>query len=140
MTDLVKRLKSARGPSLDLDHAVAFATGFRPDAEHDRLMSFAAHEEKHDYATAWIAHAPWRCSWGIPEYTASIDAASALCEKMLPGYAVVVGTHQLLPPVEMPWANLIELRGHTRWYCDANTRPLAILAAMVVALGGKHGG
>jgi len=76
MKELIERLGKATGPDRTLEFYIAFAVRWRPDGESAR--SFAEHEAKHDYATAWIAHAPFRSRWNIPHYTASIDAALTL--------------------------------------------------------------
>jgi hypothetical protein len=77
-TDLIAKLKAAT-PSRELDEAIAFAVQFRPTIDLvSHARSFAEHEAKHDYTTAWIAHAPWRREWGIPAYTSNIDAALTL--------------------------------------------------------------
>lgn len=140
---LLERVETATGPDRGLDDAIAFATQYRPDSQHDRLGSFADHEAKHNYETAWIAHAPWRSQWDIPFYTGSIDAALALVERVLPGWTV---------------ANLSQ-QDDKSWFCELRegfltsydrvatsfgaygklplTAPLAILAALLRALIGR---
>lgn len=74
MTDLIARLEAEVG-SRELDFAVAFHIKWRPSMDDmASFVSFKEHEEKHDYETAWIAHAPYRQAWRVPHYTTSIDA------------------------------------------------------------------
>ena len=76
------RVGAATGPDRELDEAIAFAVRWRPETPESK-RSFAEHEAKHGYATAWIAHAPWRPAWPIPPWSASIDAALALSRRRL---------------------------------------------------------
>lgn len=77
LSDLIARLEKATGADRELDFSIAFQIQWRPQTDASR-ESFALHEAKHDYATAWIAHAPWRHEWPVPHFTASIDAALTL--------------------------------------------------------------
>ena len=77
-TRLIARLEAAAEGSRELDEEIAFATEWRPIDWAPSAESFAEHEQKHDYATAWIAHAPWHNTWPIPHYTTSLDAALTL--------------------------------------------------------------
>lgn len=136
MTDLkavLEKVKSATGPDRELDQEIAFATQFRPDERHDLLGSFVAHEAKHDYHTAWIAHAPWRGDWGIPRYTASIDACAALIELKLPArWEYHMGT---CGEDDMPWASITEPDEPCRDFAaSAPTIPLAAIEALLSAL------
>lgn len=86
LSELIERLEKATGPDRELDETIAFHAQLRPAAPtpgkiyvESRLReSFDEHERKHDFATAWHAHAPWRADWPIPTYTASLDAALTL--------------------------------------------------------------
>jgi hypothetical protein len=77
ISDLIARLENATAPDTDLNEKIAFAVQWRPQDQPSK-RSFDEHEARHDYATAWIAHAPFRLAWPIPNYTASIDAALTL--------------------------------------------------------------
>lgn len=79
-------LSSLSGPSPHVDSEIAYAFRFRPDSDVDPLWSFRSHEARHGYNAAWIAHAPWRNSWNIPAFTASIDAVRALIKQEMPGW------------------------------------------------------
>lgn len=153
---LLDRVRNATGPDRELDKAIAFATKFRPDEIHDRLASFAAHEAKHGYDAAWIAHSPWHLLWDIPQYTASVDDALALVGRALPGWVYNVGSCQpdFLTDQDKPFS--ADLSGPVTWrvierevgeepdfpnHCaTAVTAPLAILAALLTALqSGENG-
>ncbi len=58
-TDLIARMEAVLAGSRELDSAIAFATKWRPNKRDDpqSARSFAEHEVKHDYATAWAAPA-----------------------------------------------------------------------------------
>lgn len=77
MTNLIEKLETATEGSRKLDEKIAFQLQWRPETVASKA-SFASHERKHDYVTAWIAHAPWRADWPIPSYTTSLDAAMTL--------------------------------------------------------------
>ena len=78
MKDLIEKLEAATEGSRELDAEIAYAVQWRPDEWPPSAQSFREHEAKHDYATAWIAHAPFRAAWPIPHYTTSLDAALSL--------------------------------------------------------------
>lgn len=70
---LIHDLQEAPEGNQELDERIAFQQEWRPEVGHTSYSSFVEHEKKHDYATAWVAHSPWRNTWNIPPYTTSID-------------------------------------------------------------------
>lgn len=113
--DLLARVREAKGPDRDLDAAIALATGWTHEVNHEE-----------DYEC-------WRKSDGkaayLPRYTASIDAALALVERMLPGkWPLILDT-----ATAIMWAteSRIEFSGSK---IDLSRLPLAILAALLSAL------
>ncbi|TIX28897.1 hypothetical protein [Mesorhizobium sp.] len=93
--ELIERLERLEAPDRAVDFAIAFATQHRPtypEANFSVAESFAEHEKKHDFATAWIAHRPWHDLFGVPAFTADLNAPVKLLERILPGFAWKVGT------------------------------------------------
>ena len=80
MDSLIKKLEQAEAGSRELDERIAFIVRWRPNEKDDprSALSFAMHESKHDYGTAWIAHRPMNPLWHIPFYTTSLDSALTL--------------------------------------------------------------
>lgn len=143
LTELRDRVLAATGPDRELDAEIAFELRWRPE-NHPSAESFALHEAKHDYATAWIAHAPWRHDWPIPYWTASLDAVVALCELKLPGWVWSVNSPAPYMGQEKAYAILAdpEDKGgpepwneiHAMNTGSASTPALALLAALLTAL------
>jgi hypothetical protein len=114
--DLLERVEKATGPDRELDFALALAFtpgGYRwPDERGGAIM--------------WP---DGRGSFGVAEpdcLTASLDAAMALVERVLPGWDWIIGhtnggltVHAQLGPNEMAFGD---------------TAPLALLAALLKAL------
>lgn len=115
---LAELAESGSGTDRELNASIAFALKWRPQNPESK-RSFAEHEAKHDYATAWIAHAPWRGSWDIPNYSGSIDAARSLfpwtphpCATL--GIRLIQsGVSQFLCQVEFTWPST-EIQGRAR--------------------------
>lgn len=113
--DLIERVRNATGPDREIDWDVDEAlTGEVPDFH------------------------------GCPRYTASIDAALALVERVLPGWQIAMGT---CGEDDIPWACLTEPDDDCRDFpASAPTIPLALIAALLSALNtppvglGKMGG
>lgn len=134
LQNLLERVERAQGPDRELDTAIAFVTCFRPDEKHDRLGSFAAHEAKHGYAAAWIAHRPWHGDWSIPVYTTSIDAALALVQLVLPGSAYVLNAFRVATKPDDVWMFKCHLSDGCSGIADGRTQALAVCAALLKAL------
>lgn len=73
LSELIERVRAATGPDRELDAAVLKHFGF-----HSWIGRMSYHD-----APLWI-------DFGSSEITASIDAAIALAERVLPGRALVV--------------------------------------------------
>lgn len=108
LNELLERVKAATGPDRQLDYALF------------------CHFAPRDVASAWHPHEGH-------QYTASIDAAVALCERLLPGWKASHG--------EFSWS--FGFQDERVWTCKlryyrtkahAPTLPLAILAGLLQAL------
>ncbi len=71
LTDLIARVERAEGPDRELDRDLGYALDYRPDA--------GAWEPAQD---GWALRGTWRAPLPV---TASLDAALALVEAVLPG-------------------------------------------------------
>jgi hypothetical protein len=128
LNELLERVKAATGPDRGLDGLIAIA--FPPDGEARTELGEATSR----YGKYWFKHDHGEGS-ALPRlYTASIDAALALTERMLPGKSVLIGLRQAAGT--KPWARIGEWRE-----ADATsaTLPLAILAALLTALSNTKG-
>jgi hypothetical protein len=127
---LLERVRAATGPdaALDAEIALAFGAAVEP-AERNALgdirvpawwtMPGASREEWPHRKTPW-------------PLTASLDAALALVERVLPGWRKSISELQA-----DEWEGSIWDRGCvTERYGLARTAPLALLAALLVVLGG----
>ena len=79
-TDIIERLEKANGPNPQLDYEIAFFEGWTRYTDEDdpvfvgKVSTWWAEPDETDWSTS--AHPPF--------YTASLDAAVALVERMLP--------------------------------------------------------
>lgn len=142
LDELIERVRRATGPNREID--VALLHLWQPD--HDALRTYddSYQTEFRDGSfSVWKKGGGYSASVPFPRFTASVDAALALTERVLPGWMVV---------------NLCEwdadvLRARGAWNCTlkklgtqddftatkgachhAPTAPLAILAALLSAL------
>jgi len=131
LTELLERVKKAEGPDRELGEAVVRALGFHAWAGRMRYRDA-------DGIRWW--------DFGSSEVTASVDAALALVERVLPGWK-----YRLDQYPDRVECNLGQWRQGFGLYGDdfdgtALTAPLAILAALLTALisqssdGGEGGG
>lgn len=86
---LLERVEKAEGPDRELDAAIynaLYTDNYRPHAFHSFEQKFHAVHRYHD---GWLVGKDNSDEWAenLPKFTASIDAAVALVEKMLPGWA-----------------------------------------------------
>lgn len=113
LTALLERVKAATGPDRELDAAIVRALGL---AENDLVFYIGRGDD-----------------WPQAKITASIDAALALVEKMLPGAMQASGIME-----EGPFCRLVvpnpEYWGYREFKGDGVTQPLAVLAALLTAL------
>ncbi len=109
LRDLEKRLTEATGPDRELDAIFAAVLDGMTKIEIDRQEVWATTGS--GYATArllgWIDPGKTQRNFSIyddttPRFTASLDAAIALCERVLPGHSFGVRT-------SATWAD------HTKW-------------------------
>ncbi len=140
LTELLGRVEAATGPDRELDAAIASMIRYHPYGPFHWL-------DKSPEAVYAPTHAGWmgftlpgedgpRDAWASPEYTASVDAAIALVERVLPGQHLTMGQNV----------------HHHYWLCTFNylnddgepasnaqgmhksSLPLAILSALLSAL------
>lgn len=121
--ELLTRVQKATGPDREIDGDIAEMF----DAAPSHLPRVTGVGRSWLWAE-FVEPDSWE-TWGAPEYTASIDAALALVERVLPGWKWQInkgeGCGLILP------GSTITTRVH--WGKGANT-PLAILAALLTAL------
>jgi hypothetical protein len=137
--EIIKRLREAKGPSKTLDADIAEATGTVPPRYY-RNVGYCDGSFGHDERSGicWIAK----------DYTASIDAALALVEKLLPGWHWTV-TSDKREGVAGAWIWLErrfpedtaeDIPMLRNYEAEAPTAPLAILIALFTALQSKEAG
>lgn len=115
---LLKRVEAASGPDRELDDALSRALSGVKGAETDHWYDF------------WGV---WTSAGTTPHYTASLDAAIALCEKVLPDHRWIIDSDLDRGP---RYAAQVKVRGQN-W----SERPrhfgyspaLALLAAILKA-------
>ena len=139
MTDLnalLDRVRSATGPDRDLDAAV-MALSYTQDERHiGAVMEYSDGSEERVKDLVWVD--PKTDKWvstSAHSFTASIDAALALTERVLPGWGVYFRRDK-----ETTGAGML-LPDHFRVtpaHEEAATLPLAILAATLSALIAKE--
>lgn len=116
IADLLERVKAASGPDRGLDDAILEATN--------------PHRNRGGPYTSWRA-AAWAFCWDT-RITASLDAALALVERVLPGSTWSVGNRSRGAQAYMMRAPGLTLIGG-----NAPTPALALLAALIQALIAK---
>lgn len=122
MTDptLVSDLQSAKGPSRELDARVAVA------------LSLEKHTCKNSGNRECCLYYGSTCSHANPRiFTASVDSCLEVMRERLPGATFTLFS----PPGFSPECTLI-LDGNVYWQ-RCRTEPLALTAAIVVAIGEK---
>lgn len=131
LADLLARVKEATGPDRELDAQIGAALG----AETSRLKSGLR-----------MRHAPW-LSWSgthwhdLPRWTASVDEALDLVERLIPGTLHASGSMEDGPFCRLVTPPIRKRGVPANWgYCNAtaSTPPLAILSALLTALIAQH--
>ena len=72
--DIINHLEKAEGPSHEIDAIIVSMDGFQIKRERNRAWRYGDRNTQKWY--------------NIPSYTASLDAAVALVERMLPGWTI----------------------------------------------------
>ena len=124
---LIDRLKAATGPDRELDAAIELAYGYS-------IPSDAIFRPETDYVQCqwnWVHPLDGKIFHICPLYTASIDAALALVERMLP--ESMYDLHKC----ETGYSFSILRNNLDRPYFGGATPALAILIALFTALQGK---
>lgn len=141
---LLSRLEAATGPDREIDARFAVSCG-AVIMRHDAAAGFAFfHADEEFPRAAFLSN----CTQGedeayrslgqclsVERYTASIDAALALAERMLPGWMWYVGS---VGENDMPQATVTEPAEDCRDFVGhAPTAPVAILIALLRALSAR---
>lgn len=128
---LLARVEAARGPDREIDIWIDAASGagrkIIPTVTADQVAMLVDSEDGSIREGMSDADA-----FGVPAYTASVDAALALVERMLPGssydLSLVAGNKPVCDAKIWPPALPLGVGG------EGHTLPLAILAALLRAL------
>lgn len=132
MSEIVERLEKLTGPDPAVDEAI-----------HVNVSGVTAEWQEYKQANAYHKDGSWVSIGPIPPYTASVDAAVALVEKVLPGWARYVEYIDGIDPKfkEHPaqadlWLIPARSQGRKveRFRASAPTEPLALLLALFRAL------
>jgi hypothetical protein len=130
---LLERVEAATGPDRELDYELALYEK-APDWRKRKPWKQTNGWAKPDVAsTSWavLFYDGGGNALPVPQYTASLDAALALCERVLPGWVVQLETWR--DPAAT--ARLAEWNiGEAEHEGHARTLPLALLAALLRAL------
>lgn len=127
MTDLIKRLEEAEAGSRELD--IAFRDAVLPDAKTQdltMLTGFADKPETHGERRIVI----------VENYTTSLDAALALAERVLPGWAWEIRMDQDVAFVQAApkwWQEGLAAPDEDGVSAEGNTAALAICIAILKA-------
>lgn len=138
LADLLARLEKAEGPDREIDAALLVAL-LKPEQLADDLRYYRLPSPSMDHmemcapGTYWLKQRSGASLHTSPHYTASLDAALALVERVLPSREWCVGVDL---ENSCAWAQVEndvwdEATGHIRG--KANTPALALLAALLRA-------
>lgn len=120
-TELLERVKAATGPDRQLDADVLAACGYRVnDLQRNRWR-------------VWL-DGQWA---SMPEISASIDAAKALVERVLPGVFWMLAKGRASEAEPMFGCYLLFGTEEVIGDGEAATAPLAILVALLTTLEGR---
>jgi len=127
-SELVARLEGASEGSRELDVLIGSVNGYRNRFTGRLLSEALADPEMHDEAMQWE---------GVPYCTTSLDAALALAERVLPGWAVTM-VHR--PAIQTITATIFPEGDDSYGAVDdragrayAKTLPLALCASILRA-------
>ncbi len=125
--ELLDRVRLSTGPDRKLDTAIHWHLICEPDAMNYRIDPFWGWQNKYENGwTAWHGQSPYK-------YTASIDAAAALFEHKLPHWEWLVRKNETVGYFASAYHRS---NGKIKIFREqARTAPLAILAALLTALG-----
>ena len=130
LPNLLERLRAATGADILLDAELPVALGVWTP------MRGFVRDDRPEYPWRWTKkqHIQWQPH--VP-YTASLDAALALVQAKLPGWAVTVTSYARTGLGKaVIWRNY---DGRREYESNAPTAPLALLCALVTALIGEDG-
>jgi hypothetical protein len=128
LTDLLARLEAAEGPGIVLETQIAIA--LRDGAEG--YPNFPLGSFRDGFVQANMGRHGWSVGWRVPPYTASLDAALALVERVLPGWGWAMSSSAAGP------FGVVFLPGERMREATHKTPALALLCALVKALIAKE--
>lgn len=128
MMDLENLLPVATGPDAGIDGflwhvGTGLDTSWASPYQHERCFGYW---DKDDKGTT-------RC-YPVPRLTASLDAAHAFKERLLPGHACLVGDMAFKDCSQLPYACIWTPDGEPKWRAEAKTMPLALCLAVFRAI------
>ncbi|WP_313031798.1 hypothetical protein [Brucella sp.] len=136
MTDLITRLSKLTGPRYTMDVAIALATDFWPK---DRIQNIVYNED----GDPWVYFTDGPDLPLPPAYTASVDAAIALAERVLPGWGweIASNTSHIKNCLNPEYGNPVGKHPHwavvanqsSRKFVDGATPAIALLIALLRA-------
>lgn len=136
IAELKKRVEGLQGPDREVD-ALVMAALAAPDGskvEQSPINGVWCIYEPRKYGKEPFALWEWRGWFRVDGWpiTASIDAARALVERVLPGWSYASGN---VGEDNLPWATLTEPTGACRdFQASADEEPRAIILALLSAL------
>lgn len=140
LTALIERLEKATGSDRQIDCEIAWETGWDIKSRTGGNWREAFPQWRGDeYRTLGASD-----NWGVPCYTASLDGATALVERVLPGCCRASGKTSLYPgmvPGSSPfkfWAEIGDWGSPAR--AGHDIEPIAILIALLRAIEAQGGG
>lgn len=127
ISDLIERLERAESADRELDYWICWVAKMDPWAA-----------ETADQIASLVELTMPRCKQdkATPAFTASVDAAIALAERLLPGFGISIDTH----PVYGDWwdASIFNRMPMTISNARKQTGPLALCLAILRALQAKE--
>lgn len=144
LRDLEKRLSEAKGPDREIDvhlYAAFSDLPIKPASSWCVMdkFQFAYTDERKDRRALYLHEDD------VPEFTASLDAAVALCERVLPGRGLMIGRGKTRPSeplwgVELYADDLVKIGAPYRIIAraESETPALALCLAIVRALLAKE--
>lgn len=123
LADLIARVEAATGGDRALDFLINETTGVAWRVTRDE-PGFVG-----EYVQGWN-----------PAVTDSLDAALALKDRVLPGYAAAVGDMAFEGAGKRPWATIWTPTGNPQFVAEGATPALALIAAALKALPLLDGG
>jgi bacterioferritin-associated ferredoxin len=138
LRSLADELEKVSGPDRSLDFTIAEAVGECPHSCVNGVMSEGVYATCSTCGKSFSSRAEWASLRTQPKrFTASIDAALALVERLLPSKCRDISDHCGVASCALYWDG--EAEEDKEWFAACSV-PLAILRALVAALVAKEEG